>query len=139
MLKEAFGILKTASNRATPPEPTEENRKLKSFANFITEKMKKYSNQTKNIVQQEFFQTIFRADQGYYEHPQQHVAGYNQQYYYERPGMQSSVSTPPRLSAAASPVQSPENCASLSPASGPAPPSPASDYTELISNIDDFI
>ena len=59
MLKEAFGILKNTANK---PHDTE----LRSFFDFIQEKMKNYTKDTKNAIQHEIFQIIMRADQGYY-------------------------------------------------------------------------
>ncbi|KAM3959742.1 uncharacterized protein ACR2FA_006160 [Aphomia sociella] len=46
---------------------TESDEEIKSFANFITIKMKKYTETTKNAVQQEICNIIFKADQGYFE------------------------------------------------------------------------
>lgn len=39
---------------------------LKYFFDFIQEKIKNYSRDTKNTIQHEIFQIIMRADQGYY-------------------------------------------------------------------------
>ncbi|VVC88876.1 unnamed protein product [Leptidea sinapis] len=60
MLKEAFGILKHTANKP------QQDMELKSFFGFIQEKMKYFSRDTKNAIQQEIFQIVMRADQGYY-------------------------------------------------------------------------
>lgn len=60
MLKEAFGILKNTANKP------QQDMELKSFFDFIQEKMKNYSRDKKNTIQHEIFQIIMRADQGYY-------------------------------------------------------------------------
>lgn len=70
MLKEAFCILKTATDKPPPTQMNEQNPELRSFFDFIIEKMKNYNNQTKNSVQHEIFQIIVRADQGYYDVPE---------------------------------------------------------------------
>ncbi|GBP97692.1 hypothetical protein EVAR_65931_1 [Eumeta japonica] len=70
MLKKAFGILKESVNK--PPATNENDRELQSFFNFIIKKMKKYSAHTKTTVQQEIFQIISRADQGYYDNATQY-------------------------------------------------------------------
>lgn len=64
MLKEAFGILKSASTSASSSNETNE---IKSFFSFVENKMKKYSEHTKNIVQQAICEVIFKADNGYYD------------------------------------------------------------------------
>ncbi|XP_059058523.1 uncharacterized protein LOC131851978 [Achroia grisella] len=51
-----------------PSEVTSESdEEIKSFANFIAFKMRKYPEATKNAVQQEICNIIFRADQNYFE------------------------------------------------------------------------
>lgn len=60
MLKEAFGLLKTAADK--PKKDAE----LQCFFDFIQEKMKSYTRETKNAIQHEIFQITMRADQGYY-------------------------------------------------------------------------
>lgn len=40
---------------------------IKSFTNFVAYKMKKYSETTKNAVQQAICDIIFKADQNFYE------------------------------------------------------------------------
>ncbi|XP_026759721.1 uncharacterized protein LOC113518895 [Galleria mellonella] len=61
-------------NSPPPAQPTagpsqvtsESDEEIKSFANFIAFKMKKYPEATKNAVQQEICNVIFRADQNYF-------------------------------------------------------------------------
>lgn len=60
MLKEAFGTLKNTTNKP------QQDMELKFFFDFIQEKLKNYSRDTKNTIQHEIFQIIMRADQGYY-------------------------------------------------------------------------
>lgn len=52
-----------------PPTQTPEERdeEIKSFTSFIGNKMKKYSETTKNAVQQAICDIIFKADQNNYE------------------------------------------------------------------------
>lgn len=89
LLKDAFGILKAAANH-TPPPPQppqlhDDNPEIRSFLDFVLQKMKTYSRHTNNLVQQEICQIIFRADQGGFEHPQRvgyfppssHFSGYS--------------------------------------------------------------
>ncbi|XP_069680489.1 uncharacterized protein [Periplaneta americana] len=64
ILKDIVGIIKSATTRHTDEEECDE---IKSFCNFIQQKMKKYTTHTKNLVQQEICQVVFRADQGFYE------------------------------------------------------------------------
>lgn len=45
----------------------ERDEEIKSFASFIGNKMKKYSDATKNAVQQAICEVIFKADQNCYE------------------------------------------------------------------------
>ncbi|RLU25089.1 hypothetical protein DMN91_003181 [Ooceraea biroi] len=59
MLKEAFGVLKSVSSSS--------NDEIKSFLSFIENKMKRYNEHTKNIVQQAICEIVFKADNGYYE------------------------------------------------------------------------
>lgn len=47
--------------------PAERDEEIKSFTSFIGNKMKKYSDTTKNAVQQAICDVIFKADQNYYE------------------------------------------------------------------------
>lgn len=54
----------TPSSSQTAAERDEE---IKSFTSFIGTKMKKYSDATKNAVQQAICEVIFKADQNYYE------------------------------------------------------------------------
>ncbi|XP_066991937.2 uncharacterized protein [Anabrus simplex] len=69
MLKEAFGILQASANRHPSPLSANDNPELRSFSDFILAKMKTYSLRTKNAVQREIFQIIFRADEGFYDDP----------------------------------------------------------------------
>ncbi|XP_060802293.1 uncharacterized protein LOC132902198 [Amyelois transitella] len=58
------------SPRPSPPVTacsSECDDEIKSFANFISFKMKKYSETTKNAVQQAICDIIFKADQNFYE------------------------------------------------------------------------
>ena len=45
----------------------ERDEEIKSFTSFIGNKMKKYTDATKNAVQQAICEVIFKADQNYYE------------------------------------------------------------------------
>ncbi|XP_077302074.1 uncharacterized protein LOC143922619 [Arctopsyche grandis] len=63
LIKDAFCVLKTASNSSK----NEQDLELRSYFDFIIEKMKNYSRTTKNSVQNEIFQIIMRADQGSYD------------------------------------------------------------------------
>ncbi|XP_047025685.1 uncharacterized protein LOC124634261 [Helicoverpa zea] len=47
--------------------PEEREEEIKSFATFIASKMKKYSDVTKNAVQQAICDVIFKADQNHYD------------------------------------------------------------------------
>ncbi|KAG5867873.1 hypothetical protein JTB14_028313 [Gonioctena quinquepunctata] len=62
VLKEAFGILKSAAEQLK-----DDNPELRSFCDFIYQKMKNYNKQTMNSVQQEIMQIIFHADQTNYD------------------------------------------------------------------------
>lgn len=46
---------------------TKDHEEISYFANFIASKMKNYSETTKNAVQKEICEVIFKADQHYYE------------------------------------------------------------------------
>lgn len=48
-------------------DPSEGDEEIKSFTNFIANKMKKYTETTKNAVQQAICEIIFKADQNKYE------------------------------------------------------------------------
>uniref|UniRef100_A0A2A4JYX0 MADF domain-containing protein n=1 Tax=Heliothis virescens TaxID=7102 RepID=A0A2A4JYX0_HELVI len=58
-------ILQSAPGPSQTPE--ERDEEIKSFTTFIGNKMKKYSDITKNAVQQAICDVIFKADQNYYE------------------------------------------------------------------------
>lgn len=62
MLKDAFGILKSASTSLSK-EPDE----ISSFLTLVGNKLRRYNDHTKNMVQQAICEVIFRADNGYYE------------------------------------------------------------------------
>jgi hypothetical protein len=62
MLKDAFGTLKSASTSLS-----KEPDKISSFLTFVGNKMTRYNDHTKNMVQQAICEVIFRADNGYYE------------------------------------------------------------------------
>ncbi|KAJ0177936.1 hypothetical protein K1T71_006809 [Dendrolimus kikuchii] len=47
--------------------PEERDEEIKSFINFIGNKMKRYSDVTKNAVQEEICDVIFKADRNFYE------------------------------------------------------------------------
>lgn len=69
MLKEAFGILKSAAEKPKQTDnEKDENPEAKSFCNYIYQKMKNYNRQTLNLVQQEIMQVIFRTDQTNYSY-----------------------------------------------------------------------
>ncbi|XP_023716566.1 uncharacterized protein LOC111869341 [Cryptotermes secundus] len=72
LLKEAFGILQAAANRLPLPQSADDNPELRLFLDFILAKMKNYSTQTRNLIQGDIFQIIFRADQGFYDDPRQY-------------------------------------------------------------------
>lgn len=73
MLKEAFGILKSSAQKSefTPPPP-QENPELRSFCDFIFQKLKYLDQHAINVVQQDILQVIFRVNQGYYGSAQQY-------------------------------------------------------------------
>lgn len=67
MLKEAFGILKTASSKPTDPISNIKNDEIRSFLEFVGSKMTKYSENTKNAVQEGICDLIFKADRHYFD------------------------------------------------------------------------
>lgn len=69
MLKEAFGVLKSVSASSSNAHD-----EIKSFLSFVENKMRKYNEPTKNIVQQAICELIFKADTGYYD--QNHFGNY---------------------------------------------------------------
>lgn len=87
MLKEAFGILKTAAEKPAPmQEINSENPELKSFCDFIFQKMKNYNKATMTAVQEQIVNILFHANhQANYTHTYEPQATpYNQ-------GQQSSA------------------------------------------------
>lgn len=56
--KEAFGILKSATEKP-PPQVDADNPELRSFCEFIFQKLKNYSKQSVNLIQQEILQFYF--------------------------------------------------------------------------------
>ncbi|KAJ8912355.1 hypothetical protein NQ315_014722 [Exocentrus adspersus] len=82
MLKEAFGILKSSAEKSTPtPPPPQENPELRSFCDFIFEKLKYFNKHAINLVQQDILQVIFRAEQGYQGSAQQYGNLYQPTFY----------------------------------------------------------
>lgn len=74
MLKEAFGILKSASSNTNT-----QNEEIKSFLTFVGSKMTKYSEHTKNNVQKGLCDLIFKADCHFFdEYPYQYTSNRTQ-------------------------------------------------------------
>lgn len=60
--------LQSALGQQKHPTTSQHNEdEIKYFSNFIASKMMKYSETTKNAVQQAICEVIFKADQNYYE------------------------------------------------------------------------
>lgn len=66
MLKDAFGILKSASTKSNQDD------EIGTFCKFLESKLRSYDHRTKNLVQQRLCDIVFKADAGYFSNNQQY-------------------------------------------------------------------
>ncbi|KAF5308920.1 hypothetical protein FQR65_LT00002 [Abscondita terminalis] len=62
-INETVELLSTSSTE--PPGPANLDVELKSFFDFVLEKMKNYNNRTKNRIEYEIMHVLYKANEGY--------------------------------------------------------------------------